>query len=201
MEASSRPSTSSLSGVRACLVELGIIGDKSDLYCPAVRDAIDNYKKMIEENMYPDDGLFHDEQRIEIFRAMLTDMVAFYYASPKYGRWAPILEAMQLLQCGLSTRPSESLVTNISGLEAADVADTSFDSTYGGDLEDFTLSEDARCRRGTPRSRRRRAFLAQQCVVIYGTGEGDAEYVNFCDLGHWSNPKGLPILGPPGAHL
>lgn len=180
--------TQQLSGIRAALIELGCIGDKTELYCPAVRDYIDNYKKMLEENMYPDDGLFHDDQRIETFRAVLEDMRTFMYAHPRYAKQAPILEAMQLLQCGLSLRPSEGLVTNTSGLESSDTVDTSFDAS----LEDFAAFEDAG---GRPRAKKRRAFLAMHCCGIFGHDEGDAVYVNFCELGLWSNPLCLPLLG------
>lgn len=175
-----------LSGVKSALVERGALAEKSDFYCAGTRTAIANYKRFLAEQMYAADGLFHDEQRIETFRAAIEDMFDFYRSDARFEKWAPLLIPMQSLQCGLSLRPSEGLVTNLKGLEACDVIDTSFDSG----LEDFNRFEDGK---GPQRSTHRRAFLAQHMVVIYGHGEADAEYVSVCDLQAHRTSK--PILG------
>ena len=177
-----------LSGARSGLVTNGAITDPSELFGHAAKTAISNYRKMLDENMYPGND-FHDSQRIEIFAAMLIDMCAFYRTHPTLQAWASIIIPMQLLQCGLSLRPSEGLVTNIGALEPADVVDTSFDTSFNAELDEQTSTAPL------GRSHRRRAFLAQHCVVIFGTGQADAVYVNFCDLRTFRNELKLPILG------
>jgi hypothetical protein len=177
-----------LSGVRAGLIELGAITETAELFGNAAKAAIRNYKKMLEENMYPDDGLFHDDQRIEIFAAMLLDMCSFYRSHPLIRHWAAVIIPMQLLQCGLSLRPSEGLVTNTGALEPADVVDTSFDSAFAAELEEQPAPLPGR-------RHQRRAFLAQHCVAILGTSQEDCLYVNFCDLGSPRDNPLLPILG------
>jgi len=177
-----------LSGVRAGLIEVGAIVSTSELFGTAAKAAIGNYKKMLEENMYPDDGLFHDEQRIEIFAEMLLDMFSFYRADPIIRGWAEILIPMQCLQCGLSLRPSEGLVTHSGALEPSEIVDTSFDASFAQQLEEQPATQPGR-------RHQRRAFLAQHCVAILGTRPEDCVYVNFCDLGSAGDYPLLPILG------